>query len=327
MPGLVWYLVWPLVGGVGLTLLLVSLPWGAPRPTLEEWLRRMDVRAREAERAERLDPPPAVVPWPAIDRLLRPLLNDLAAFLATWQARLLGGGGPQRARAIARIYHGMTASRWLLQKLGLAAIASLALPLVVLAGRSAHVPVGFVGLVPEWMWVSLGIVGFYWPEHVVNDRLKQRREQLRGALPSLLGALSTGASAGLSLQACMRHVAAQHAGGPLGEAIRDMLDRFDANEYRTFGKALEGLSEVCDAPEVERVVRQLTANTAAGAGLIGAIQELLVGLRAEDRAELVAGGHRRAIGMLGVVALCLVPPLLLVFLFPVITLVRSITPS
>jgi pilus assembly protein TadC len=146
---------------------------------------------------------------------------------------------------------------------------------------------------------------------------------LRAALPALLGALSNGASAGLSLQACMRHVAAEHAGGPLGEAVRDMLARFDANEYRTFGQALEGLAERCDTPELERVVRQLAANAAAGAGLVGAIQELLVGLRAEDRAALVANGHKKAIGMLAVIAVFLVPPLLVVFLFPVIVLVRS----
>ena len=97
-----------------------------------------------------------------------------------------------------------------------------------------------------------------------------------------------------------------------------------ANEYRTFGQALEGLAEGCDTPELERVVRQLAANAAAGAGLVGAIQELLVGLRAEDRAALVAGGHKRAIGMLAVIAVFLVPPLLAVFLYPVIALVRSL---
>jgi hypothetical protein len=328
MPGVGWYLVWPLLGGIGVTLLLVSQPWGAPRPSLAEWLRRMDVRAREAERAEQLDPPPAVVPWPAIDRVLRPLLNDAAAFLATWQARIsLGGGGPERIRAVARIYPGTTPGRWLLQKLAVGAVVGLALPLLVEVGRSAHVPVGFIGLAPSWVWVGVGIAGFFWPERVVDNRLRQRREQLRAALPSLLGALSNGASAGLSLQACMRHVAAEHAGGPLGEAVRDMLDRFDANEYRTFGKALERLADACDTPEVERVVRQLAGNTAAGAGLVGAIQELVVGLRAEDRAALVVAGHKRAIGMLFMIAVFLVPPLLAIFLFPVIVLVRSLGSS
>ena len=88
-------------------------------------------------------------------------------------------------------------------------------------------------------------------------------------------------------------------------------------------QALEGLAEVCETPEVERVVRQLAGNTAAGAGLVVAIQELVIGLRAEDRAALVVGGHKRAIGMVFVIAVFLMPPLLVIFLFPVIVLVRS----
>ena len=323
MPSLAWYLFWPLLGGLGVTLVLVSQPWGAPRLTLQEWLRRMDVRTREAERAERLNPAPAVVPWPAVDRVLRPLATDAAALLGAWQARLSIGGGPDRMRAVARVRPGMTAGRWLIYKLAVGATVGLALPALAAVGRAAHVNVGFIGLVPAWVWVIVGVLGYVGPERWVDGQLKRRRELLRAALPALLGALSNGASAGLSLQACMRHVAAEHAGGPLGEAVRDMLARFDANEYRTFGQALEGLAERCDTPELERVVRQLAANAAAGAGLVGAIQELLVGLRAEDRAALVANGHKKAIGMLAVIAVFLVPPLLVVFLFPVIVLVRS----
>ena len=53
MPELGWYLIWPLLGGVGLMLILRAQPLGAPRPTLQEWLDRMDVRAREAQRVAR----------------------------------------------------------------------------------------------------------------------------------------------------------------------------------------------------------------------------------------------------------------------------------
>ncbi len=323
MTSLAWYLLWPLLGGLGLTLMLVSQPRGAARLSLGEWLRRMDVREREAERAERLDPPTAVVPWPAIDRIVRPLATDAAALLATWQARLSLGGGPDRIAAVARVKPGMTAGRWLLYKLAVGVIVGLTLPSLVLAGRMARVDVGFLGLVPAWAWVLLAGAGYLWPERWIDAQLKRRREQLRAELPALLGALANGASAGLSLQACLRHVAAEHAGGLLGDAVRDMLIRFEANEQRTFGRALESLAARCESPEVERVVRQLAANAAAGAGLTDVIGELLAGMRAEDRAALVVTGHRRAVGMLIATAVFLLPPLLVIFLYPVIVLVRS----
>ncbi len=72
MPAVIGYYLWPVLGALGLTLLLVAQPLGAPRPRLRDWLARQDVALREAERARRVAPPVPVVPWPAIDRVLGP---------------------------------------------------------------------------------------------------------------------------------------------------------------------------------------------------------------------------------------------------------------
>lgn len=324
MPLLGWYLVWPILGGLGLMLLLGSLPWGAPRPTLDEWLERMDVRRREAERARRLDPPPAMVPWPAIDRLLRPMFADLAAGLGAWQTRLGLGGGPEHQRDILRAYPGMTPYRWLGYRLVVAAICGALAPLLIQLAHAAHLSAGFLELVPAWVWVGTGAWGFIWPEHAARRKLRERRDWLRSALPAFLGTLYIGASAGLSLQACLRYVAAQQASGPLGAAIVEMLHALDGRQYTTLEQALRGLGAACATPELDRVVGRLAGNTAAGAPLTAALRELAAAQRADDRAALVAHGQRQAIKMLGAVALFLVPPLLVVFLYPVMVLVHSL---
>jgi hypothetical protein len=51
--------------------------------------------------------------------------------------------------------------------------------------------------------------------------------------------------------------------------------------------------------------------------------ELAAAQRADDRAALAAHGQRQAMKMLGLVALFLVPPLLVIFLYPVVVLVHS----
>jgi Flp pilus assembly protein TadB len=217
----------------------------------------------------------------------------------------------------------MTASRWLGYKLAVATILGGALPLVVQLAHAAHLSAGFLEPVPPWAWVGVGGLGFVWPERAARQQLEQRRELLRAALPTFLGTLYVGASAGLSLQACLRYVAAQQAGGPLGAAIQETLNGLDGRQYATLEQALRGLGAACATPELDRVIGRLAGNTAAGAGLTTALRELAAAQRADDRAALVAHGQRRAMAMLGAVALFLVPPLLVVFLYPVVVLVQS----
>jgi len=231
MPPVFWYVLWPVLGALGVTLLLVAQPIGAPRTTLWEWLARQDVARRAAERARRVDPAPPVVPWPAIDRVLGPLLADAAALLSRLQKRF-GGGDPARLAQIRLVRPGTTASGWLGQKLALAALVSVIPALAGVLFRVFDVPDLFVGLVPWWVWALLGIAGYMSADRAVNGDLDERRRRLRAALPALLQTLVIGSSAGLSLQACLRLVA-RDGTGPLVEAIRGMLRDLDAGRYRS----------------------------------------------------------------------------------------------
>ena len=82
-------LVAPLVIGAGVYLVVTALPFGAPRLSLDERLRRFDVDARVAERRTATWTPRPLLPWAPIDAVVRPLLEDLAGPLR----RALGGHG------------------------------------------------------------------------------------------------------------------------------------------------------------------------------------------------------------------------------------------
>jgi hypothetical protein len=79
-------LVGALLVGMGLYLALTAVPWGAPRPSLEEQLRRFDLDVQLAGRAPR-SRQRSLLPWPGLDAALRPLVEDLARPAR----RLLGG--------------------------------------------------------------------------------------------------------------------------------------------------------------------------------------------------------------------------------------------
>jgi Flp pilus assembly protein TadB len=323
MPAVIGYVLWPMLGAFGLTLLLVAQPLGAPRPRLREWLARQDVALREAERARRLAPSAPVVPWPAIDRVLGPLLADGVALIGRLQGRLGWTSNPQRLAEIRLVRPGTTATSWLFKRLVVAGLLSAAPALIGALFGVLQVPDAFVGAVPSWAWVCFGFVGYLAPDWAVNYDLSRRREQMRAAVPALLQTLVIGSSAGLTLQACLRLVASEGS-GPLVEVIRGVMRDLDAGRLQSTAEALEALGAAAAIPEVDRLVQRLVGNTTAGAGFQTAARELALALQAEDRAALRASGQVRVLKQLGVAAAFLLLPILAVFFFPLVVMVKDL---
>src|SRR5258708_3564456 len=76
--------------GFGTYVLVTALPWLQPHPTLAEQLRRFDVDVRVAERAQGQRGARPLLPWPAVDAIVRPLLED---FVGPMRRLLSGIGG------------------------------------------------------------------------------------------------------------------------------------------------------------------------------------------------------------------------------------------
>src|SRR5260221_7829868 len=78
-----------LMVGFGIYVLVTALPWVQSHPSLAEQLRRFDVDVRVAERAQGQRGPYPLLPWPAVDAIVRPLLEDVVGPMR----RLLSGIG------------------------------------------------------------------------------------------------------------------------------------------------------------------------------------------------------------------------------------------
>ena len=146
---------------------------------------------------------------------------------------------------------------------------------------------------------------------------------MRAAVPALLQTLVIGSSAGLTLQACLRLVASEGS-GPLVDVIRGVMRDLDAGRVQSTAEALEALGSAPAIPEVDRLVQRLVSNTTAGAGFQTAARELALALQADDRAALRANGQVRVLKQLGVAAAFLLLPILAVFFFPLVVMVRDL---
>src|SRR5438034_998169 len=91
--------LWPFVFGLGVVLVLTAQPLGRPKPDLTERLQRLDVDERI--RAELTSAPrPSVFVSRALERMLRPVLDDLGRITQAVLGRLGVGTGADLPRKL-----------------------------------------------------------------------------------------------------------------------------------------------------------------------------------------------------------------------------------
>ncbi|MCC6382148.1 MAG: hypothetical protein IT304_06535, partial [Dehalococcoidia bacterium] len=177
--------------GVGLWLVVTSLPWAQRRPDLAFELRRLSAQGRMEMEAERRQAGPSMFLSPALERTLRPLLDDAGRLVG----RVLSRVGVRTADLEQRLavgWPGMTPSQFFGQKLAVALLFFACVPALNLAGLHPFGPW------PIWTWLAGGFVGFIQPDWLLERRVSRRRQQVLMELPTVLDLLAMAASAGLS---------------------------------------------------------------------------------------------------------------------------------
>lgn len=302
-----------LLVGLGVFLLVTALPWGAPRPTLAEQLRRFDVDARVAERAP-WRPARPLLPWPAADAALRPLLEDLAGPLR----RLLGAAGtygPALERDLRLLRPGADPGHFLAEQVlwsGLAASGLLALLLAV--GRLE--PAGLL------LVAVVGLLGFLGPLLRLRAAARERRRRLLAELPQVARLLAVAVSAGLVPDAALERVGRRSA-GVLGAELRRVYREVAAGQARLLD-ALAALAERERVPEVAMLVGQLRAADAQGLPLAPALETLATGLRERQAVHLLEAGEKGSVRMVLPLGLAMVPALLAVAVVPGFAALRGL---
>ncbi len=293
--------------GVGLWLVATALPCGRRSPDLATRLRRLSSQGRmeiEAEQGGRGAP---LFKSSALERLLRPLLEDSGALIGRTLSRS-GIAGPNLEQRLALGWPGMTASQFYGQKLASGLVFLAAFPAMNLLGIQPF------GSWPVWLWLAGFLLGFAMPDWMLEGRLERRRTAVLMELPTALDLLAIASSAGMSPEQALLEVSRQ-TGGELGEGLRDVVREAGLGSA-THAEGLLALAEREGVPELLSLADAWRSALEQGLPLGNAMLNLAESVRERKRARLLEEGGKSTVRMLFPVAVFIFPVFLVVLLYP-----------
>ncbi|MCZ2110120.1 MAG: type II secretion system F family protein [Dehalococcoidia bacterium] len=293
--------------GLGLWLILTSLPWAERRPDLAFELRRLSAQGRMEIESERQRAAPPMFVSPLLERTLRPLLDDAGRLVG----RLLTRLGIRTADLEQRLvigWAGMTSSQFFGQKVAVGLLFLAILPALNFAGLQPF------GAWPAWTWLGAGLVGFILPDWLLDRRVARRRQQVLMELPTVLDLLAMATSAGLSPEQAVLDVSRQ-VHGVLGDGLSDVA-REAGLGAATHAEGLHALATREGVPEIATMADAWQSALEQGLPLGQVMLQLANTVRERKRAHLIAEGEKASVRMIFPVALFVFPTFLVVLLYP-----------
>jgi tight adherence protein C len=293
--------------GGGLWLIVMAQPLGRLRPDLALRLRMLSAQGRLEMEAKGRGTRSPLFQSSALERLLRPLLDDAGRALARVVART-GLGGRDLERKLALGWPGMTTAQFYGQKLASGLVLLTAFPPMNVLGVHPF------GAWPVWMWLLGFVLGFAAPDWMLEGRLERRRAAVVMELPTVLDLLAIAASAGMSPEQALLEVTRQ-VGGALGDGLRDAV-REAGLGAATHSEALRRLAEREGVAELASVADAWQAALEQGLPLGQAMLTLGETVRDKKRARLLEEGGKSTVRMLFPVAVFIFPVFMVVLLYP-----------
>jgi tight adherence protein C len=304
-------IIWPLVGGLGLLLLLTAQPIGRPRPSLAKGLAALQPDARPPEVAR-------VFASPELDRALVPPLRT-AGSMALRLVELAGVPTSGLARRLELAGDAGGPAVFVGQKL---AGGLLGLGLLPLFNQLGVTP---FGAWPTWMWLVGALAGFVAPDVGLAGRVARRRRELLAGLGAATEFLALAVSAGCGLEQALGEVAAAGRGPFFAELSRRLAHA--RLEGRRATQAISRLAEEIDLPELATLAGALEAAAHQGTPLLQTLRAQAGSARERRRLALLAAGERAQVTMILPVGLLILPAFFLVILYPAaVTLLRFSNP-
>jgi len=306
------FLTWMLIcalGGLGLYLIATGQEVVLrPKPDLRAALRRLSVEGSfelERERAG-LDASP-LYRLTLLEKLVRPVAEDAGRLIAGL-ARHLGFGAEEWERRLAQAGQTMTVSQYLGQKLVAGVAGFLVFPVANVLDVTFFGPWHFA------FWLGGFVLGFVFPDWLVEARVRARRRQIELALPAVLDLMSISVSAGMGLEQALGTVASQGEGVLLDElkrAVREMsLGEKSAVDALGEAAARSGV------PEFAGFAGSLRSALLQGTQLGDTLRVQAEAVRERRRVRLIEEGGRATAKMLIPVGFLILPAYFLVILFP-----------
>jgi tight adherence protein C len=308
--------VWPLLVGLSCHWLLTA-PWqplGRPRPDLRERLRRLNVEEPSPHDYPARGPAALpLLPWPALDALLRPLLEDVSGSVRRVLVRL-GLDGGREVAARLRLVHPVVEPEVLLEQFWgrklLCGLAPLALFLLVKLFGTRPLA-GW----PLLAWLLMCAGGFLYPNYKLNWLVAERHARIVTELPTVIDLLAIGLAGGQSLEQTLLLLPGESR-GLVAREFAAVLREVAASQ-RTLPHALEELAARNDVPELTGLLTHLRSSIEHGtADLVPVLTAQAATLREQQRLRLLAEARRAQVRMLLPVGVGILPVLIVVLLAP-----------
>lgn len=292
-----------LLAATGLSLAVIVSP-PMRRPRLDD---RLAPYLRDTPRPSRLlAEGRTVTPFPTIERLLGPVLRDLAGRID----RGIGGTSSVRRR-LDQAGRGMTVEQFRVEQVlwGAAGLfAGLLLAVLAAARRSRTNPIGFLILAGV-----LSLAGVLLRDRALTGEVARRETRMISEFPTIaeLLALAVGAGEG-PVGALERVVRLAHGelSYELGRALAD------ARSGASVVSALERMAARTSLPALARFVDGMAIAVERGTPLADVLRAQATDVREMGRRALLEAGGRKEIAMLVPVVFLVLPVTIIFALFP-----------
>lgn len=290
----------------GLALVVTSAPF-LRRPRLanrlDPYLRGLEYRrTRLLEVEER-----PLTPFPALERLLRPLLAEGSRAVERWV-----GGSASVARRLREAGREETTARfraeqvlWGLGGFAAALVMALVLPLAVGSRPRAITVLGAVVA-----GVLGGVLGRDWR---LTQEVKQRQARMLSEFPTVADLLCLAVTAGESPRGAIERVVARCRGEFSRELERVLADLRTGTPFAT---AMERLTGRVPIQQVVRFVDGMVVAVERGTPLADVLRAQAQDVREQQKRELLQAGGKKEVYMLVPVVFLILPVVVLFALFP-----------
>ena len=292
-----------LLAGAGLFLAATGLP-AARQPGLDA---RLAPYLRDAPRPSRLlAGSSSLTGFPVLERLLRPVLGDLAAAVDRWV-----GGSSSVRRRLDQTGGSTTLEQFRAEQVvwgGFGLAAGLGLALLSVAAGMGTSPVAL--LVSCGLLVLSGVLG---RDRWLTRQVQRREARMLAEFPTVAELLALAVTAGEGPVGAFERIARTSSGELTKELTRALGE---ARAGASLVQALEALAARTALPALARFVDGTVVAIERGTPLADVLRAQAVDVREAGRRQLLESAGRREIAMMVPVVFLVLPVTVVFALFP-----------
>lgn len=167
-----------------------------------------------------------------------------------------------------------------------------------------------------WAWIVAAVLGFFYPDLWIRDRVRQRARAILSALPDVVDMLGLSVAAGLDFIAAIERIVAKSRPNPLISELSVLLNEMRLGATRS--DALRNLAYRCNLPELRSFVSILVQADTLGISIRQVLRtqsEIMRGERFQRAERMGAAASQK---MLFPLVLFVMPATFIVIVGPLI---------